>query len=36
MSDDLFLGVSTIEGSVLGDNVNWDLKMTSATERCSL
>ena len=26
----------TIERSVLGDNANWDLQMTSATERCSL
>ena len=33
---DLFLGVSAIESSVLGNNVNWNLKMMPAIERCSL
>ena len=27
------MGVSAIERSVLGDNVNWDLKMMSTIER---
>ena len=33
---DLLLGMSAIERSVLGGNVNWDLRMMSATERCPL
>ena len=33
---DLLLDVSAIERSVLEDNVSWDLKMTSAIERCPL
>ena len=30
------LGVSVFERSVLGGNVNWDLKMLSVLERCPL
>ena len=33
---DLLLGVSAIEGSVPGSNVNWNLKMTSTIEMCPL
>ena len=33
---DLILGVPAIKGSVLGDNMSWDLKIMSAIERCPL
>ena len=33
---DLLLEMSAIERSVLGGNVNLDLRMMSATERCLL
>ena len=36
MSYDLLFGVPALERLALGDNVNWDLKMTSATEWCFL
>ena len=36
MSYDLLFGVPALERLALGDNVNWDLKMTSSTERCFL
>ena len=36
MSYDLLFSVARIERLALGDYVNWDLKMTSAKERCLL
>ena len=36
MSYDLLFGVAPIERLALGNNVNWNLKMTSAKERCFL
>ena len=36
MSYDLLLDVAAIEESVLGVNVNWDLKMMSSIGWCNL
>ena len=36
MLDDLLFGVSAIGKSVLGDNVNWDLKRPFTIESCPM